>query len=411
MPWQDRVKEAAYTPVGGDRLTFDFEDVSEGFTLRGRAFDFPDADGTFVQRTGSSSRRYPLRVIFWGDDHDLEASAFEAALIVPGVGSLEHPFYGTIAAVPFGDVGRRDDLVTAANQTVIEVTFWATIGSVYPTPQTDPAATVLAAVAEFNAQAATEFDDTTDLDDAVEQATFKNVYQRILDSAVAGLQPIANTQDDVREQFDAVKDSINQSIDILIQDPLTLASQTLILLEAPSRAQLAIADRLAAYSALAGVLINTVQEPGLDATSSNTFHTADLYASTYVAGAVLSVVNNEFETRTDALAAAEALLTFMGDVTAWRDDNYVSLDETDTGGQYQQLQEAVALAAGFLVQISFTLKQERTFILTRNRTPIDLCAELYGEVDAVLDFFADSNSFSWQEHLEIQRGRSIVYYV
>ena len=414
MPWQDRVQTGAYTSSQGNRMAFQFEDVSLGFTLRGSAFDFPDAEGTYVQRTGNSGRRYPLRIFFTGDDHDLEANDFEDLLRVAGIGRLDHPFYGSIEVVPFGDVGRSDALKSAGNQSVFEVTFWSTINTVYPTGQDDPGSAVLTALGEYGIQAAIEFEGTTDLAGATDQANLKTTYQSLQKTVTAGLSAIAGATDSVRNEFTAIDDSINSSIDVLIRDPLTLASQTVALIEVPSRSVANIGDRLTAYRALARTITagdSAVESPGFNSTPSNDFHTNDLYASTYVAGAVRAVVNNEFETRPEALEAAEFLLDFSAEVNTWRDDNYVSLGETDTGGQYQQLQEAVAIAAGFLVEISFSLKQERTLTLTRNRTPVDLCAELYGEVDAVLDFFSQSNNLSWQEHLEIARGRKIVYYI
>ena len=84
---------------------------------------------------------------------------------------------------------------------------------------------------------------------------------------------------------------------------------------------------------------------------------------------------------------------------------------TDTGEIYQPLQDAVALSAGFLVQLSFTLVQERRFILQRSRTIIDLVGELYGTVDDQLDFFLNTNDLSGDDIIELPAGREVVYYV
>ena len=91
MSWLDRIREAAYTSPSSVRLTFDYEDVRKSIDKKTTAFDFPDADGTFVQDLGHTGRRYPLRIFFWGDDYDTEADAFEAALLERGTGKLEHP--------------------------------------------------------------------------------------------------------------------------------------------------------------------------------------------------------------------------------------------------------------------------------------------------------------------------------
>lgn len=414
MAWDDRLKEGAYTPPSGGRLTFQFENVSKTVGKKTAAFDFPDVNGTHVQDNGHTGRRYPLRLFFSGGDHDVEAVAFENALLETGTGKLEHPFYGTVNVVPFGEIKTRDDLKTAANQSIIEITFWATIGLVFPANQQDPAAAVLTAVSEYNEAAASEFEEVTDLDSAVEQADFKNMYQALLDATQSNLQAIADVQDDVRTQFNAIVDSINQGIDILVSQPLTLAFQTTLMIQAPARALANIEARLSAYADLTNSIITgdgAVVSPSTDPTNSNTFHTNDLYVSTYVTGSVVSVVNNQFITKTEALETAETVLQQLSDVTDWRDANFQSLGEIDTGGAYQQLQEAVALTAGFLVEISFTLKQERRIVLTRARTAVDLVAELYGTVDDQLNFFISSNDLSGSEHLEIPKGREIVYYV
>ena len=414
MPWQDRINEAAYTSPSGERIIFNYENVSKSVDKKTTGFNFPDANGTYVQDMGHSGRRYPLQVIFWGDDYDEEAKFFERLLLERGVGRLEHPVYGTIDVVPFGTITQRDELKTAANQAIIEVTFWETIGLIYPASQADPASNVLSAVDEYNDAAASEFDLDTDLDSAVEQSTFKNSYQALLSGAKSGLQSIAETQADVEKQFNAINDSINNGIDVLISQPLTLASQTMQFLQAPGRALTNIRARLDGYRDLANSLISgddSVASPGTDSRNSNDFHTKDLYASTYVTGSIISVVNNKFETKTEALEAAEFILDQFTDVLTWRDDNFESLDQIDIGSAYQQLQEAVALTAGFLVEISFNLKQERRIILDRPRVLIDLVAELYGTVDNQIDFFINSNQLSGSEILDLPAGREIVYYV
>ncbi len=408
MAWNERIREAAYTSPSGTRLLFSYENVAMSVDKKTAAFDFPDANGTYIQDLGHTGRKYALRMFFWGNDYDLEADAFEAALLEQGTGKLEHPIYGTKNVVPFGSIKRRDDLKTAANQAVLELVFWETTDVVYPTSQTDPAGSVLSAVSEYNEAAAAEFEEKTDIDSATEQATFKNTYTAQLDKAKTGLQSIADTQENVRKQFNAVNSSINNSIDVLVGQPLTLAFQTATMLQAPARAVTNISARLSAYVALTASITSG---DGAIKANSNDFHTDDLYASTYVTGSVLSVVNNRFETKTDALAAADEILNQFSDVATWRDDNYQALGGVDTGSAYQQLQEAVALAAGFLVEISFSLKQERSIVLTRPRTIIDLVAELYGSIDDQLDFFIDTNSLTGSEILEVPRGREIVYYV
>ena len=414
MTWQDRVRQAAYTSPSGNRVVFRYENVSYTITRKGSAFDFPDANGTYIQDLGLTGRRLPFRIIFWGDNYDLNAANFESALGERGIGKLEHPLYGTRNVIPLGDISRRDDLKTAANQAIFTLTFWDTIGVIYPLAQGDPSSGVLGAVDSFNAGASQQFSDSAALDSSLEQAHGKNTFLALLDSVEGALSDIAEASDASNSLFTSVNDSIRRGIDLLIAKPLALAFQFMISAQAPARALTSIQARLDAYQNLLDSLTtgdDSVASPGLDSTNANDFFSKSLLSGGYVSGSVLSVVNNEFETRQDALDAAEALLAQSAQLTDWNDANYASLGVLDTGEAYQQLQEAVAIAVGFLTDISFDLKQERTLVLDRDRTIIDLVAELYGSVDDQLDFFINSNSLTGSEILELPKGRTVRYYV
>lgn len=407
MAWQDRLQEAAYNSPSGVRVRLDYEDVRRAFEKKTTAFEFPDVDGSYIQDNGHTGRRFPLRVFFWGEDYDQEAAVFDAALRERGVGKLEHPIYGTVDVVPFGTVAQRDDLKTAANQAVFEVEFWATIGLIYPSSQTDPASEVVAAVEEYNAASAEDYGEVVETDTAIKRVTLENQSLTLAASVSTALQDIAATEDDVGQQFNAIVDSINQGIDVLVSEPITLAFQTSQMIQSPSRAITAILARLDAY----GNLLDSLISGNGAAADNNTFRTSDLYASGYVTGSILSTVNNQFATKKDALAAAEQVFEQFDALVVWRDDSFETLGEIDTGAAYQKLQEAVALTAGFLVEISFSLKQERRIVLTRARTIIDLVGELYGTVDSELDFFIQSNDLSGDEINELPAGREIVYYI
>lgn len=412
MAWNDRLREAAYTSPLGKRTLLTYENVSEEVEKRTSGFDFPDASGTYVQDLGYSGRKYPLRLFFWGDDYDLEAQAFIDTLLETGPGTLEHPIYGRVLVVPFGAITRRDDLKTRANQAVIELTFWETIPEIYPLAQGDAASEAEEALEDFNAAASAQFAQDIDLSSASLKSTFLARYDAVKNTVTAGLASIAAATNEVNQRFNTINQSINSGIDLLVGEPLTLAFQTMALIQAPANASTLIQARLDGYSNLLDMILNGgVATPGNDAEPANTFKTADLYGAGYVSGQAVAVLNNEFETKTEAIAAAEFILTQFAEWVEWHDANYSSLGEIDTGETYQALQRAVAVTAAFLVDISFTLKQERAFILQDPRGVLDLVAELYGNVDEFLDFFIRTNNLTGSEILELPAGKTIVYYV
>lgn len=404
----DRIKDAAYTSPSGFRLSFLFEDVSRTTERNAATFTFPDAPGTYVQDLGTSGRRYPLRMFFSGPNCDLEANAFEAALMETGVGRLEHPVHGPCDVVPVGEVTRRDDLVREINQVVIEVTLWETIGLVYPSNQGNLSGDTAAAVAAFNEAQAADFAANANLGSAVARAQFGAKYKAFVNNAADTLRTVADTQQAVSRQFDNAVKSINRGVDVLVSQPLTLAFQTSIMLQAPARALAALGDRFAAYINLARSIFTPDAGPALE---NNELRGRDLFASGSVAGSVVSVLNNEFKSRPEAFAAAESLLDQLAEVIAWRDAAFDASGNIDTGEAHQALQNAVAVAAGYLVALSFGLRFERRRVLDRDRAVVELCAELYGAAwEDALDEFINANNLSGDEILELPRGRSIVYY-
>lgn len=413
MTWQDRLKQAAYTSPSGIRIIFNYENVSKRIEKKTTAFEFPDADGTFVQDLGNTGRRYPIRAIFWGENYDLEVVAFEAALEERGIGQLEHPIYGTINVIPFGSIVRRDDLKSAANQTLITVTFWETIKLAFPESQEDPAGVVVSAIDEYNNEASNQFAGNIEATTVAGKLNLKNTYLKILDDTKTELDKIASAQNDVDDQLNDIFDSINNGIDILIEQPLTLAFQTVLMIQSAGRSVIDIGSRLDSYARLISSLIfneDTI-DPIAGVTTQNDFYNDDLFVSTYITGSIISTINNQFDTGKNALEAAEKILDQFDQISDWREDSIKALSIIDTGDTYQKLQKAVAATVGFLIQISFTLKQERIIVLDRDRTIVDLVAELLGETDRALDFFIHSNDLSGSEILELPKGKSLVYYV
>lgn len=405
MAWQDRLSPAAYTSPGGTRIEFDFEDVSRQVDKRTSAFNFPEVNGTYIQDNGHTGRRYPLRCIFWGGDHDLAIEAFEALLLEKGPGTLEHPRYGSVDVVPYGTITRRDDLKTSANQAVLEVEFYETTGIVYPSSQTDTLGNISASLDAYNEAMAAEYAARVDIATAGSRADLRARYQNLLNTAEGILRPIAETQADIEATFNTVIDSINQGIDTLISDPLTLAFQTMILIQAPARAAAAISARLEAYGNLAASILG-------DSNSDNeNFHTADLFSSAAVSGCIISAINSEYDNKPAAVSVAAYGLDQLDEITAWRDEMFQTYEMVDPGEAYQALQDSVALTAGYLVDVAFTLAQERRMVLDRARTIIDVTAQLYGVVDEKLNFFINTNSLTGSEIIGLPRGKEIVYYL
>jgi len=443
--WEDRIRQAAYTSPSGVRITFDYEDVSRETDKATTAFEIPGINNDYIQDNGFGSRKYPLRCFFTGRSCDLEATAFENALLERGVGKLDHPLYGPrvemlrgrgiwnpVSVVPFGTITRRDDLKSAANQSVVEVTFWTTTGAIYPSAQGEPRNEILAALDRFDLAEAQQFANSTKLARTIDKANAKASVRKFLKDVSAAIGKVSSGVTAVNREFRDLQQTINLGLDVLIGQPLLLAQQISNLIKAPGRALSGIQSRLDAYGVLADSIFgSSAANPadiligssvlGLRTTKiTNDFHVAQQFATSTVSGAVgaVSFEREQFKTKPEALEAAAKIVAMFDALVANRDTGFAALQTIDsiepgyidTGEAYQALHEAVALTVGFLIEISFSLIPERAVVLDRNRTIIDVCAELYGEVDAKLDFLIETNQLTGSEILELPKGRLVKFY-
>lgn len=428
MAWEDRVKDAAYVSPSGTRFVFDYENVSRSGAKRTASFDFIGVDGTYVQDNGKSGRKYPMRCYFHGDEHDLEASSFEEALFERGRGRLEHPLYGTIDVVPFGEISRRDDLVTAANQSVVEVTFWHTLKDLYPQPRVSRSSDLETSVSVFSAQAAAQFEANVDLDSSISQSNMQvSVVESVLRPVQNMFSEVANATASVRRSMQDQIDAIQLSIVVLVGEPLSLAQQIVNLVQTPVSASAGIRSILNAYTDFAEFImqsaIGTPQKvinagvtlPSVIAPVVNNFFLADLVVTSVVSAAGKVVLENDFKTKPEAIAAADQVMSFYDSVVSWRDEAYAVIPSVfnatlDTGESHQAMQQLVAFSVAYLIDVSFSLVPERVIVLDRPRSIIELAAELYGEVDGKLDFLISSNDLSGSEIIELPAGTLIRYY-
>lgn len=424
MTWADRLlKKGAYTSPSGARFEFDYEDLSRSTSKRVAEFEFADVNGTYPQSNGHSGRKYPMRCIFWGDDCDLVATAFENAVLEDGEGRLEHPLYGTFQAVPMGDVERVDKVLTEANQSVVEVSFVDALGTVYPDAGQDARGTVTAIGASFKDAAALEFADQVDVSTVAGREGLADQVQRQLDALNAALGPALAEKAEAQRQFEDAIDTVSRSISTLTSAPAELAAAVLTAIEGPALAGAAVRDVLAGFVLMASDSRSQAGATPSDyvpeggslpdrsvTVAQNAFQAARLFSSGALAAYARAASTGTYTARPQAISAATALLSQLDDHVAWAEAGYATLSQVDTGAGYQALQRLVAVTAGYLVQTSFQLAAERRLTLTGPRTIIDLAAELYGQVDEQLDRMIDDNDLNGDEILMLPAGTVVVYY-
>lgn len=416
MSWIDRLKEAIYISPSGKRLSFLYENLSIETEKKTTVFVFPDFPGGYVQDQGKGSKRIPMFMILSGENYDIEANEFYEALEETGTGKIEHPIYGTLDVVPTGSIRRRDDLKDAANQAIFQVDFFETTLLTFPVAETDSLSVVNDALNNFQDQASEQFANDLNIETATETINFKDKFLAGIAAVETAFSSIAEAEQSIKSQFTAIVNNIQNNIDDLISTPFDLAFQTIDLYRLPAIVATTFQSKIDAYVNLFEVLLSgeigvPPFTPTFNNVSKNNLVTLNLLVSSVFEGAAESTLNTDFETKAAAIGFASSLDSVFFTYVDLIDSARQSLNVIDTGEAYQSLLKVIVADASRLVEIAFSLKQERLLIVDRARTIIDLCAELYGTVNDQLDFFIMSNEFTGDELFEIQMGRTVKYYV
>lgn len=411
--------KAVYKSPSGVRIPFDFEDVDSSISTKASVFENASGNGTYVQPNGHTSGRFPMVAIFHGDGYEAKAEAFIGALIEPGVGQLTHPSYATpISVVPVGEITRVDAYKTAANQAKISISFFETTGL-----QIGAEGSLPQLYDSFVDAAAVDFSDKTRLATASDRQNFKNKLRTAVKTVQQVMKIASQGAAGTIGLIEDAGDSVDRGIDLLVGQPLALARQTQILIGEPRRQANGVRSKLDGYQNLAAdIFLGIAEAPSKYSNERlNNFHMDRLTAGSIVANyAVLATDgSDEYDTRADYILEAERLKLLLEDYQDWADDNYTALAETyisksstDTGGGVDELRAIVGWALSDLITKSFSAKTEMRAALANDRTPIDLCFELYGTTEVeTMDLFLYSNGINGDEHLIIEKGREIVWYV
>jgi prophage DNA circulation protein len=410
--------KGAYKSPSGAVVKFDFEDVeSTPAESKAAAFETAVGNGTYVQPNGHTSGRFPMVCFFHGTGYEQRAQAFVSAVLDGGVGQLTHPSYSVpINVVHVGEIRFSEPLKSAAGQAVIFVEFWETtglqIGQAGSLPQLFDALVDAASV---------DFSDKVQLDDIGSQKSFINKVTSVVKKVSAAMTGATKAVSNATGGIEDVGNSINRGIDMAVGQPLALARQVQILIGEPRRQLDNIKSKWESYKDLAADIFggDTAGLSTFSNDSINGFHMDKLVGASIVANGGRMLAEGDHKTKADYIRSAEELKVLLEDYQAWSDTNYAALAATgisppsiDTGGGRLELQALTAFSLSELITKSFSAKTEMRAPLESDRTPIDLCFELYGTaVQDYLDLFAYSNELVGEEHFLIPKGREIVWYV
>ncbi len=381
MAWQDRLVPCEYRSPSGAEFTLQYEDVNVKMKKKTSVFEFVSSDAVYVQDNGVGAVSYPVIAFFSGEDHDLQANDFFAALSEVGAGTLQHPIYGTLIVNATDDVARSDRLKTGANQSAFTITFIETITDLYPSAQTNRKEASEAASDNFDDTKAGEFDEGINLDSVAEEQSLIGEINDLVGEYEEALKPLVEGVADAERFLNDVSNSITNGIDTLIGTPLTLAFQCTQLVKTATNTGSLIGDKLDAYGDLLDSIIspdNTTTTPTYNNVGQNSVQTQDLFAASNVSAIADSITATDFETREEALSAAESVQNSFFNYVEWKERNYTSVGIEDEGAGYEALLEQITTTVADVVNNAATLQRIRNVVIDRDMLVLDFAYQYFG---------------------------------
>lgn len=412
MTFDARLKQSAFVAPSGTRFLFDLDGtVTSTIPKNYTVYDFPNGHDSYVQTNGHGGAEYPISAIFSGENNDIEAHNFIIALSENGTGILEHPVDGNINVVAL-DIEKETGLTVGKYQSVVTVTFKQTITNLYPLRGYDSFSTFESVQNDFSTSLSSDFSSNIINSTSLSILNVKANMARSLSRVNQFMTPIASLSTSITSTYNQALSSLNGSIDLLVGTPSVLASQMINLIKLPGLSGDFVSKKVNAYSSL---IESTIAD---NRSSSNAFAVNDfiskrLVIASCVAGASSAVILGNYTTKDNALGYSDQVQAIFNTFRDWEDsqniDNDFYFDDSET---YNNLLLLMGIIDGFIVDLSFSLKQERKITLKTSRNYIELCAELYGDItDDNLKLLVESNNLTLDEIFLLPKGRVIVYYI
>lgn len=382
-------------------------------------FNFPNVDGSIVQDLGVASMMYTLTLYFEGPNNDLESDAFMAALREKGKWEVVHPVHGLKKLQPIS-FSPNDDPVTSGNVTQVDTEWIEPLDLVALPSASELQAAILAQIEEVNEVAAEQLEQSTFQRIVAEIAEFRAAVLDVVASVQENLQAISDFSAAVTAEIEAIQRDINAVLDVIPLDILAVAGQLQEMIQLPGRAIDSVQARLDAYAGFADDL--GLMSPSTPGTPSYNRVAVQELALTAVFCAVADTSSTGVLTsRVEAIEVIETNQALLKDATDVLDATQSLFEGQAIDRQYFSQSQSYsdsgklnALTVAYLLRSLFDLKTEKRFVLDRERNPVMVTIEEYGELgdgDINLDLFLESNAIEDNENLIMPKGRELVVYV
>lgn len=407
MSWQESIQNGIIIRTGdGKEWRPLYRYNSKVLEFNVSEFDFPNIDGTKVDRREARGRKFELDIIFQGEDHLDVSQSFENSSKDKRPWVVIHPQFGTInchpASLTFDPSG--------INTTVITGSLLETILNDAPRISTDPAGKITKDVAIFNELSALSFS-STELSPSDLNLLSNNT------SEIAKKTSISMKIGDNAQEFLNESRSVLSEISGYSGNAVSVISSVKKVILYPSQFNDTVQNRIALLSSQLQSLALTVA----GAVTPNQKKIYEQGSTSLLSGILVSAatpIAGDYGNVTDVLGVISVITSSYNGVISNLD-----MLQTLNGGDIEsyipdaesigQLTDVTNYTISQLLGIALNAKQERIIICEDDTDIITLTHRFYGitENDSTINDLIANNQIGLNEMLMIRKGRKIKYYV
>lgn len=416
MAFENRLKTLQYESPKKKLFTLEFDFLERSGGKKIGVNEFPDQSETNVQELGNIADRFPVECYITGRDYDREADRFWKALSESGVGTLDHPRWGSYEVIPV-TYRQREEFVSGMGRAVFTIEF------IRYYPEAVGFFALLNTPFEIAELIIEGIDRVLSIETALRRqgrnitaqvgttlSEINRIKARTNGVISAFKRENKNFGDRVQELSDRINEQqrkIERNLDDLARNPADLVTELNTLFALPSKIQSSIRAKIDGYTGILTSLNDQFNQTG--ATFTNFESTIQAYIATAVCISLSQcALDGILQTRDDAISSAESLYNASINLKGFYDRSETVYSGNVNYDIYRDAQKLLTVCSRLLIERALNLPTERVEVLTQEISPIKFCYEKLGDITKV-DFFIDYNKLQGNEILLMPVGKTVRY--
>lgn len=430
MSWQDRMMPIIMlTSPNGDFFEAKWSGDERSFEKSVQRDKYPLIKGETGVDLGGGADGYDITIVFDGENCDVKAESFYRACEQSGTWWIQHPVHGRLE-LQLLSVRQPVDPVRSGGSVEVETKWFEPLDPVtlvtlrQMTAAIDSAAAAMTSysVSIYSAKVKkTGWGDISAIIGVINliAGIAGMIAERMASTAVSPpAVELAKTAKgkadaDLSTEIDATKADTSAFDPGAIATACHTSIQSIALMSSDTSTTVSAMNDL--VDGAAALLPTTTSTSAL-----NRAMTLEVQLEAALVAACLSATIGKLQTRTQAVESSKALATLFAKITGILDGVMEQFEDeirpdrryyaqTET---YQSALQMVSQTIDYLLRQAFDLAIEKTIMLDRDKTPLQICTEEYGSAgESKVDDFIEWNDLQGDDVMILGPGREVVVYV